>query len=55
MAQTTHETTLGRIEIVDQPEEIIETSRKKRSILPLALLIGALVTFLALRSRARKN
>jgi hypothetical protein len=57
MAQSVHETTLGRIEIVDQPEEPTQTTNQKNTTLPLAILVSALTILfaLALFKRTRKN
>lgn len=57
MAQPVHETTLGRIEIVDQPEEPTRTTNQKNAILPLAILVSALTLLVAfaLFKRTNKN
>jgi hypothetical protein len=51
MAQATQETPLGRIEIVDQPEETTKTASKKRNVLPLALALISVLTAVALLLR----
>ena len=57
MAQTVHETKLGRIEIVDQPEEDTTITSKKNLKLPLALLVAVLtiITVLLLRDHPQKD